>query len=186
MTPSMDSTKEAKALKRKAAEAQVDANVAAFKAAKKTKKEKPAADKSAIKPVTPDTKHKKAKKADSTEAPTGTSQAAPEKQMSADEYRAKHDITVKGVPSPDVYQNFSDAPFPASLKNALVAAGFSSPSPIQVRAYFYRIPPSPSSAAVGFPPPPLVAACMALSMTLGGSSVSLNPGRVIVPDGSHD
>ena len=131
MAPSLNTTKDSKALKRKAAEAQVDAGVAAFKAAKKTKKEKPDGVKSTKAPETPDVAPKKVKKATSSEAPT--SPAAPTKEMSADEYRAMHDITVKGVPSPAVYQNFSDAPFPAPLKNALLAAGFTTPSPIQVR-----------------------------------------------------
>lgn len=129
MAPSINTTKDAKALKRKAAEAQVDAGVAAFKAAKKSKKADKPAEKAVKKSDATEATPKKVKA--TTEAPT--SPAAPSKEMTADEYRAKHDITVKGVPSPEVYQNFSDAPFPTALKNALLAAGFTSPSPIQVR-----------------------------------------------------
>ena len=125
MAPSINTTKDVKSLKRKA-EAAPDAVVAAKKKDKKSDGEK------AKKKVTsPEVAPKKAVAA-ATTSTAPTSPAAPA-TLTNEQYRASHDITVKGVPSPDVYQSFDAAPFPDSLKNALKAAGFTSPSPIQVR-----------------------------------------------------
>ncbi|GAX78999.1 hypothetical protein CEUSTIGMA_g6439.t1 [Chlamydomonas eustigma] len=66
----------------------------------------------------------------------GPEPAAAEK-LTADEYRKQHDITIKsyGHGSPPVYQTFEEAPFPAPLKSALLAAGFAAPSPIQAQSW---------------------------------------------------
>ena len=134
MAPSL--TKDVKVLKRKAVDTAPDAVVVKTKKTKKAvaaaSPEKVVADAAA----TPTKKLSSAKKA---AAELFASPAAPAKAaggedvLTADAYRAKHDITVKGVPSPAVYQTFAEAPFPAPLKAALAAAGFAAPSPIQVR-----------------------------------------------------
>lgn len=132
MAPSL--TKDVKVLKRKS----VDTDDVAVVKTKKAKKSVAAASPEKTAPAdaaTPTKKLSSAKKAAAElfASPAAPAKAAGEDTLSADAYRAKHDITVKGVPSPAVYQTFAEAPFPAPLKAALAAAGFSVPSPIQVR-----------------------------------------------------
>ncbi len=60
-----------------------------------------------------------------------------QRTIDADAYRTQHDITIKAFSStpgekPPVFQSFEEAPFPTALQQALAAAGFTAPSPIQV------------------------------------------------------
>jgi ATP-dependent RNA helicase DDX5/DBP2 len=57
---------------------------------------------------------------------------------SGDEYRKKHEITVKaphGMMVPDPQQNFSDGGWPASLMDAISRAGYTHPTPIQAQSW---------------------------------------------------
>ena len=140
MAPSINTTKDAKIQKRKLNE--VDEVFATLKKEKKEKKE--TTDEKPKKKVKTSCASPAAAAVPATTSPTTASPAAPT-TLSAEQYRASHDITVKGVPAPDVYQTFDAAPFPDALKNALKAAGFAAPSPIQVRCETYstitRLPP---------------------------------------------
>jgi ATP-dependent RNA helicase DDX5/DBP2 len=64
-----------------------------------------------------------------------------EKELSADEWRASHNITVRGHGTsagkdiPEPYRQFNDAPFNSNILQSLVRVGFQSPTPIQSQAW---------------------------------------------------
>jgi ATP-dependent RNA helicase DDX5/DBP2 len=64
-----------------------------------------------------------------------------EKELSTDEWRASHNITVRGHGTsagkdiPEPYRQFNDAPFNSNILQSLARVGFQSPTPIQSQAW---------------------------------------------------
>lgn len=80
---------------------------------------------------------KKAKKKEEVEVQEAAPVATEPEVLTPEAYRAKHGITAvrKDQELPDPVQTFDDAPFSKKVREALKAAGFSAPSPIQAQAW---------------------------------------------------
>lgn len=117
-------------------------SLAAMPTIVKTKKRKVVEEEEAA-PAGPENKPAKVKKtkvkasvgeeAEAAESSKPAAAAAPG-VLTDDEYRKEHDVRVKGLAAGgQLYQNFTDAPFPERLQKCLLSQGFKAPSPIQVR-----------------------------------------------------
>ncbi|MEW5306333.1 MAG: hypothetical protein WDW36_008802 [Sanguina aurantia] len=74
------------------------------------------------------------------EAATSSKPAAPAAAapgtLTDEEYRKEHDVRVKGLAAGgQLYQHFTDAPFPERLQKCLLSQGFKAPSPIQAQGW---------------------------------------------------